>query len=236
MGLRCRTHGHLVADQVPLGVAAPCSVPRFRQLASMRKRLHACTVARWDTVGTTERICQGEGRRFEPGVPYARVRGCSSLALRRRLCRAGRALLREALVKMATIDVVTPRPSLQKGLQPAEYEKVLELMASEEAPPVGLGSTPGLRSPAVPHSRAGEIQSARRNSRLACRRFRVARVAPASSNRGLRVLGGHHAGEQTWRRMSSSSSALPAPITTELSGSSARNTGRPVSSRSSASR
>src|SRR5713101_6463890 len=36
--------------------------------------------------------------------------------------------------------------------------------------------------------------------------------------------------------MSSSSSALPAPITTELSGSSARNTGRPVSSRSSASR
>src|SRR5713101_3117877 len=48
--------------------------------------------------------------------------------------------------------------------------------------------------------------------------------------------GGHHAGEQTWRRMSSSSSALPVPITTELSGSSARNTGRPVSSRSSASR
>ena len=49
-------------------------------------------------------------------------------------------------------------------------------------------------------------------------------------------LGGHHAGEQTWRRMFSSSSALPAPITTELSGSSARNTGRPVSSRRSASR
>src|SRR5882724_5652261 len=36
--------------------------------------------------------------------------------------------------------------------------------------------------------------------------------------------------------MSSSSSALPAPITTELSGSSARNTGRPVSSLSSASK
>src|SRR5205807_2681824 len=45
-----------------------------------------------------------------------------------------------------------------------------------------------------------------------------------------------YAGEQTWRRMSSSSSAFPAPMTTELSGSSARKTGRPVSSRKSASR
>src|SRR6267378_3786156 len=46
----------------------------------------------------------------------------------------------------------------------------------------------------------------------------------------------HQAGEQTCRRMSSSSSAFPAPITTELSGSSARKTGSPVSSRRSASR
>src|SRR6185369_3425327 len=45
-----------------------------------------------------------------------------------------------------------------------------------------------------------------------------------------------HAGEQTCRRMSSSSSASPAPITTEESGSSARKTGSPVSSRRSASR
>src|SRR5205814_1584394 len=44
------------------------------------------------------------------------------------------------------------------------------------------------------------------------------------------------AGEQTWRKISSSSSAFPAPITTELRGSSARNTGSPVSSRRSASR
>src|SRR4051812_24840508 len=53
---------------------------------------------------------------------------------------------------------------------------------------------------------------------------------------GLRVPGEHHAGEQTWRRISSSSSVLPAPIATELRGSSARNTGKPVSSRSSASK
>src|SRR5581483_2491690 len=45
-----------------------------------------------------------------------------------------------------------------------------------------------------------------------------------------------HAGEQTWRRMSSSSRAFPAPITTEERGSSARNTGSPVSSRKRASR